>query len=91
MLNNFLFRASYKFGECKKREALSIAPDCPLCPVLQQAINRGALRPCKICPLKKRPSIFLSNALLVSKFLFSGRINRQKHRHEYTDNTLTGT
>ena len=26
-----------------------------------------------------------------SKFLFSGRINRQKHQHEYTDKTLTST
>ena len=59
--------------------------------LLQLAINRGALRPSKICPLKKRPSIFLSNALLISKFLLSCRINRQKHRHEYTDNTLTMT
>jgi hypothetical protein len=35
----------------------------------------------------KKWTLWFLNAL--PKLLFSGRIHRQKHRHEYTDNTLT--
>ena len=40
----------------------------------------------KLAIEKKRPYALQMHTLI--KCLFSGRINRQKHRHEYTDNTL---